>query len=102
MKMYLLSDNTDTWLGMRMAGVEGFVLHDKEEAEAKIAELMDDPACAVVLVTEKLRALCAGTIDNLMLTRIKPLFLEIPDRHGFGRPKGSVDEFIKKSIGLNL
>ena len=29
MKMYLISDNIDTWTGMRLAGIEGAVVHEK-------------------------------------------------------------------------
>ena len=31
MKMFLISDNVDTYTGMRLAGVEGVVVHEKEE-----------------------------------------------------------------------
>ena len=31
MKMYLISDNLDTYAGMRLAGVEGVVLHSTDE-----------------------------------------------------------------------
>ena len=31
MKMYLISDNIDTYTGMRLAGVEGAVVHEKQE-----------------------------------------------------------------------
>ena len=30
MKMYLISDNIDTLTGMRLAGVEGAVVHKRE------------------------------------------------------------------------
>ena len=53
-------------------------------------------------VEEKLRILCQEYIDNIMLTHKQPLFLEIPDRHGFGRSKTSIIDHIKKSIGLKL
>ena len=36
MKMYLISDNIDTWTGMRLAGVEGAVVHEKEELKAEL------------------------------------------------------------------
>lgn len=36
MKMYLISDNIDTWTGMRLAGVEGAVVHGKEELKAEL------------------------------------------------------------------
>ena len=31
MKMYLISDNVDTLTGMRLAGVEGCVVHERQE-----------------------------------------------------------------------
>ena len=31
MKMYLISDNVDTYTGMRLAGVEGCVVHERGE-----------------------------------------------------------------------
>ena len=30
MKLYLISDNIDTQMGMRLAGVEGVVVHDMQ------------------------------------------------------------------------
>jgi V/A-type H+-transporting ATPase subunit F len=100
--MYVLSDNTDTWVGMKLAGVDGIVLHTVEEVEEKVRELLDSEETGIVLITEKLRLMCAEYINNLMMTRKKPLFLEIPDRHGFGRSKSSITDYIKKSIGLNI
>ena len=32
MKMYLISDNVDTLTGMRLAGVEGVVVHGRKGA----------------------------------------------------------------------
>ena len=32
MKMYLISDNIDTYTGMRLAGVEGVVVHERDRA----------------------------------------------------------------------
>ena len=102
MKMYLLSDNSDTWEGMRLAGVDGVILHKSEEVEAKIKELLKSEETGIILITEKLRLMCQEYIDNIMLTHKKPLILEIPDRHGFGRSKSSITDYIKKSIGLKI
>ena len=30
MRMYLISDNIDTYTGMRLSGVEGVVVHERE------------------------------------------------------------------------
>jgi len=102
MKMFLLSDNSDTWEGMRLAGVDGVILHGRGETEEKIKELVKSGDVGIILVTEKLRLLCGEYIDSAMLANKQPLFLEIPDRHGFGRSKSSITDYIKKSIGLKL
>ena len=102
MRMFLLSDNSDTWEGMRLAGVDGVILHKPEEVEEKIKEIIKSEEIGIVLITEKLRIACQEYIDNVMLTHKQPLFLEIPDRHGFGRSKTSITDYIKKSIGLKL
>ena len=36
MRSYLISDNVDTFVGMKMAGIECIVLHEKEEIVKKI------------------------------------------------------------------
>ena len=42
MKMYLISDNVDTWTGMRLAGVEGCVVHGKDELQKELDKVMAD------------------------------------------------------------
>ena len=34
MKMYLISDNIDTQIGMRLVGIDGWVAHDSETITA--------------------------------------------------------------------
>ena len=42
MKMYLISDNIDTLTGMRLAGVDGIVVHEREELRTAIEDAMND------------------------------------------------------------
>ena len=102
MKMFLLSDNSDTWAGMRLAGVDGVIVHTKEEVEEKIEELIESEDIAIILITEQLRRRCGDYVNRKMLEKKQPLFLEIPDRHGFERSKTSITDYIKKSIGLKI
>ena len=51
--MYLISDNVDTWTGMRLAGVEGAVVHEKEELKAELSKVLADKEIGIVLLTEK-------------------------------------------------
>jgi V/A-type H+-transporting ATPase subunit F len=102
MKMYLLSDNVDTLVGMRLAGVEGVVLHHEKELREKLGELMARDDIAVIMITEKLISLIRETVNGLKLSRRQPLIIEIPDRHGNGRIADSISQYVKDGIGVSL
>ena len=102
MKMYLLSDNVDTLIGMRMSGVDGIVLHEEQAVRSKLEELLQNDEIAVILITSALVNLIKETVYDLKLNRKKPLIIEIPDRHGNGRSKDSISKYVKESIGLDM
>ena len=49
MRMYLISDNVDTLTGMRLAGVDGVVVHEREELRKAIETAMDDKNVGIIL-----------------------------------------------------
>ncbi len=102
MKYYLISDNIDTYTGMRLAGIEGVVVHERAEVEETLNRCMADPSIGIVLITEKLKKLCPELVYDIMLHRRNPLLVEIPDRHGFGRDRNSISDYIKNAIGLKI
>ena len=102
MKMYLISDNIDTWTGMRLAGVEGAVVHEKEELKAELDKVLADKTIGIVLLTEKLGRDFPELVNDLKLSRRTPLFVEIPDRHGSGRSKNFITDYVSQAIGLKL
>lgn len=53
MKMYLISDNVDTYTGMRLAGVDGVVVHERDELKQALEKVLSDPTVGIVLLTEK-------------------------------------------------
>ena len=38
MQFYLISDNVDTQMGMRLAGIEGVVVHEPDEVKKAVRE----------------------------------------------------------------
>lgn len=102
MKMYLLSDNVDTLIGMRMSGVEGVVLHEEHELREKLDALMKEDDIAVIMITATLMNLIRDTVYDLKLNVKQPLIIEIPDRHGNGRTKDSITKYVKDAIGVNM
>ena len=53
MKMYLISDNVDTYTGMRLAGVDGVVVHERDELREELEKVLLDKTIGIVLLTEK-------------------------------------------------
>ena len=102
MKMYLISDNVDTLTGMRLAGVDGIVAHEKEELRQALEKAMNDTSIGIVLLTEKFGREFPDLIDEIKLERQMPLLIEIPDRHGTGRKKNFITSYVNEAIGLKL
>ena len=102
MKMYLISDNIDTWTGMRLAGVEGAVVHEREELKQELDKVLADKDIGIILLTEKFGREFPEIIDNVKLERRLPSIVEIPDRHGTGRKPDFITSYVNEAIGLKL
>ena len=85
MKYFVITDSTDTQVGLRLAGIEGVVVREEAEVRQAVELAARDPDIGVLLITEKLAGLCADQIAPLKLTAQRPLVVEIPDRHSAGR-----------------
>lgn len=102
MKFHLISDNVDTIIGMRLAGITGVLAHEADEVRKALSEAIEKEDVAVVLMTEKLVKLCPDLVYDLKLNRQRPLIVEIPDRHGNGRTKDSITQYVRDAIGVKI
>lgn len=102
MKFYLISDNRDTYIGMRMSGVEGCVVHEAEEVESALKRAVADPEIGVVLITGKLMNLCRSVVYDYKLNLSKPLIVEVADRHGDGTVSDSITRYIREAVGIKI
>jgi len=102
MRIYLISDNVDTRTGMRLVGVDGAVVHTREELKSELDKTMADKDIGVLLIMEKLSKQFPDIINEIKLTRALPLLVEIPDRHGTGRTKDFLTSYVKEAIGVKL
>lgn len=102
MRYYLISDNTDTQTGMRLAGIEGVVVHERAEVLSEIEKVLSDRSVGILLITEKLSKLCPEIIYDLKLNSHIPLIVEIPDRHGTGRTPDSITRYVREAIGIKI
>ncbi len=100
--MYLISDNVDTYTGMRLAGVEGAVVHERQELLEELNKAIADKEIGIILLTEKFGKEFPDIIDDVRLHRKQPLLVEIPDRHGTGRAPDFITSYVSEAIGLKL
>ena len=100
--MFLISDNVDTYTGMRLAGVDGVVVHERKELRDQLEKVLQDKSIGIVLLTEKFGREFPDILDEFRLDRKIPLLIEIPDRHGTGRKKDFITSYITEAIGLKL
>lgn len=101
-KTYLISDNVDTQVGMKLAGIKGAVVHDRNEVLKELNGIMNNKEIGLILITEKLASLVHEEITTLKLKMDIPLIVEIPDRHGTSRVKESITKYVKESIGIKI
>ena len=102
MKIYLISDNLDTLTGLRLAGVEGVLVHGKGELEEALEGAISDKNIGILLLTERFGREFPEMIDNVKLNHKTPLIIEIPDRHGTGRKPDFITSYVDEAIGLKL
>ncbi len=102
MKYFVISDNNDTLIGLRLAGIEGEVCRTGPEGDAAIERVCANPEIGILLVTEKLAALCQEKLSPLKMDGAPPLIVEIPDRNSQGRTGDSITRYIQEAIGVKL
>ena len=75
MKIYLVSDNVDTLVGMRLAGIEGCVVHEQGELKKAIDHALEDKEIGILLLTEKFGREYPELINKVKLDHKLPLII---------------------------
>ncbi len=102
MRSFLISDNHDTWVGMRLAGIEGVIVHEKEALLKQLQKVREDHTIGLLILTEKVVALAPEEVGALKIKTAIPLVIEIPDRHGTHYEQPPIAKYIKESVGVSL
>ena len=102
MKFFLISDNIDTKMGLRLSGIDGVVVHEREETEAALKKAVNDPDVAVILMTGKLFELCRDSVLQYKLNKSIPLIAQIPDRHANTNVTAPIVDYVQSAIGIRI
>lgn len=102
MQFFVISDNIDTRMGMRLAGIEGVVVHSADEVMHALEQAAQDETIGIVLMTDKLVSLCRDEVMQFKLTRKRPLVVEIPDRHNNSNITDAIDRYVREAVGIKI
>ncbi len=102
MKSYLISDNRDTHVGMRLAGISGVIVHERDEIIKELNESLEDNEIGLIILTEKIYEKIKYRVIEIKTKKKYPLIVVIPDRHGFKREGDFITKYIKESVGLKI
>ena len=101
-KFYCFRDSRDTLVGMRLVGIEGEIVRDRDTFLERLEKIIVDPNISIVLVTTRLIEMAPDVISELKLRDNHSLIVEIPDRHGNAKIGEKIDAYVSKAVGVNL
>lgn len=100
MKSYIISENRDSMLGLKLAGISGFYSLDPTEIEKAFKKAFKDPEIGIIYLTEKAFYMVEEQVTEAKKNSMLPLITVIPDRHGYHNQKGIISHYIEESLGL--
>jgi V/A-type H+-transporting ATPase subunit F len=101
MKSFLISDNKDTIVGLRLAGIEGVLAENKEEIKSSFEEAIENKDIGIILLTEKVFEKIKDRVLEQKVSGDSPLITTIPDRNGL-KDKNFIMKYVKESIGIKI
>lgn len=101
MKSFLISDNKDTIIGMRLANIEGVLARTDEEIDRYFNEAVKDKNIGIIIITESILEKIKEEVLELKKTGDTKLVVTIPDSTGL-RDKNFILKYIKDSIGIKI
>ncbi|AJG41009.1 ATPase [Thermotoga sp. RQ7] len=102
MRFYLISDNIDTAIGLRLAGVMGTVVHGREETLEAFNEALQDETVGILLITELAAGEIQEEINSHKISGKLPLVFVIPDRHGWRGDKNFITRYVEEVVGVKM
>ncbi len=101
LKFYVIGDE-DTVLGFSLAGIQGKVATNPEEAKEALEQAFHIEGLGVIVIPERLAATIRQDVDKYFYKTTFPLIIEIPDRQGPLEDRGSVRDLIRAAVGISI
>ncbi|MGB3365876.1 MAG: V-type ATP synthase subunit F [Acidaminobacteraceae bacterium] len=100
MKSLLISMDQDTVIGMRLAGITGEVISDKEKILDRINKAINDTDIGIILISKEVLAKAEKEIMDLKLKSEETLIIQIPDLGD--TMEDYISRYVRESIGIKF
>lgn len=100
MKSLLISMDQDSIIGMRLAGIRGEIITEKEAILDRIYEALDDPEIGIIMLSKDIMKQAESEIMDLKLKSKETLIVQIPDLGDVVEDR--ITKYVRESIGVKF
>lgn len=101
MKFRLLTNNDDTIVGMRLAGIEGIKVVTAEETLLTLENLLNEKDTGVVMINKSLASLLGKPFIEIKKSTSVPI-VEIPDKGGSDGDFDGITKYVADAISIKI
>ncbi len=101
MKSFLICNDQETLVGMRLAGVQGIILTDRTEVLSMIERKIKDDETGIIILTKAIMQMAEKEIMAIKLKSKFKLIVEIPGA-GLSYEDDYITRHIRESIGIKI
>lgn len=101
MKSLLITESLDILTGLRLAGIEGVYVKNKEELLKQFKSACNNKNLGIVILTESEFNEISDEVINIKLSNKLPLVVTIPERGGL-KDKNFILRYVKDSVGIKI
>ena len=102
MKIFLIANNTETFVGLRLAGIDGVIVHTDEEFIKAFNGAFSDAGNGIILIMDELYEKYSELIMEKKLRDPMPLIVSIPARNSEAAITKSVSSYIETAVGMKI
>lgn len=102
MRSFVISDDGDTLLAMRIAGIDGVMARERSEILKAVDMVVANEDIGILIISETASRKVSERISAVKLSAKHPLIVEIPSRKGSIKPPDYITSYIRDSIGIKL
>lgn len=101
MKFRLVTNDYDTLVGMRLAGIEGEIAEKPQEILSALERLGDREDVGIIMISSSLASSIPKELVEIKKNS-KALIVEIPDKDNSDMSSDSITRYVADAIGIKI